>query len=38
MTIRAFNEAGRAFLLWAALKSDVAHRAEDAGDRECPRK
>jgi acyl-CoA dehydrogenase len=34
MTIRAFNEAGRAFLLWAALKSDVAHRAEDAGDRE----
>ena len=34
MTIRAFNEAGRAFLLWAALKSDVAHRSEDAGERE----
>ncbi len=34
MTIRAFNEAGRAFLLWAALKSDVAHRSEDASDRE----
>jgi len=34
MTIRAFNEAGRAFLLWAALKSDVAHRSEDATDRE----
>jgi len=34
MTIRAFNEAGRAFLLWAALKSDVAHRAEDASERD----
>ncbi|MCI5078204.1 acyl-CoA dehydrogenase C-terminal domain-containing protein [Oricola sp.] len=34
MTIRAFNEAGRAFLLWAALKSDVAHRSEDATERE----
>ncbi|MFZ2102943.1 MAG: acyl-CoA dehydrogenase C-terminal domain-containing protein [Oricola sp.] len=34
MTIRAFNEAGRAFLMWAALKSDVAHRSEDPKDRE----
>jgi alkylation response protein AidB-like acyl-CoA dehydrogenase len=34
MTMRAFNEAARAFILWAALKSDVAHRSEDAGDRE----
>jgi hypothetical protein len=34
MTIRAFNEAGRAFILWAALKSDVAHRSEDDADRE----
>ena len=34
MTIRAFNEAGRAFILWAALKSDVAHRSGDAADRE----
>ena len=34
MTIRAFNEAGRAFILWAALKSDVAHRSEDATDAE----
>ena len=33
-TIRAFNEAGRAFLIWAALKSDVAHRSEDPKDRE----
>jgi acyl-CoA dehydrogenase len=28
MTIRAFNEAGRAFMLWTALKSDIAHRSE----------
>ncbi|MEL6436874.1 MAG: acyl-CoA dehydrogenase family protein, partial [Pseudomonadota bacterium] len=34
MTIRAFNEAGRAFLMWAALKSDVAHRSEDSTDAE----
>ena len=27
MTIRSFNEAGRAFILWTALKSDVAHRS-----------
>ena len=34
MTIRAFNEAGRAFLLWTALKSDIAHRSEDAAERQ----
>ena len=34
MTIRAFNEAGRAFILWAALKSDVAHRSEDSAEAE----
>ncbi|QKV19336.1 acyl-CoA dehydrogenase C-terminal domain-containing protein [Oricola thermophila] len=34
MTIRAFNEAGRAFLIWAALKSDVAHRSDNAEERE----
>ncbi|HMQ57132.1 MAG TPA: acyl-CoA dehydrogenase [Rhizobiaceae bacterium] len=34
MTMRAFNEAGRAFVLWAALKSDVAHRSDEAKDRE----
>ncbi|MBY5347344.1 acyl-CoA dehydrogenase C-terminal domain-containing protein [Rhizobium leguminosarum] len=33
MTIRAFNEAGRAFLLWTALKSDIAHRASDDKER-----
>ena len=34
MTMRAYNEAARAFILWAALKSDVAHRSEDQSDRE----
>jgi len=34
MTIRAFNEAGRAFLLWTALKSDIAHRSADDKERQ----
>jgi hypothetical protein len=34
LTIRAFNEAARAFVIWASLKSDVSHRSEDAKDRE----
>ncbi|MGQ2909502.1 MAG: acyl-CoA dehydrogenase C-terminal domain-containing protein [Aliihoeflea sp.] len=34
MTMRAINEAGRALILWTALKSDVAHRSEDAAARE----
>jgi len=29
MTIRAFNEAGRALLLWTALQSDIAHRSAE---------
>ncbi|MGO4439359.1 acyl-CoA dehydrogenase C-terminal domain-containing protein [Rhizobium sp. RAF56] len=35
MTIRGFNEAGRAFLLWTALKSDIAHRASDEKERQA---
>ncbi|NTH44253.1 acyl-CoA dehydrogenase [Agrobacterium rhizogenes] len=35
MTIRAFNEAGRAFLLWTALKSDIAHRSQDEKERQA---
>ena len=35
MTIRAFNEAGRAFLLWTALKSDIAHRSADAAEKQA---
>jgi len=27
LTIRAFNEAARAMVVWTALKSDVAHRS-----------
>ncbi len=33
MTMRAYNEAGRALILWTALKSDVAHRSGDDADR-----
>ncbi len=34
MTIRAFNEGGRALILWTALKSDVAHRSGSEKDRQ----
>jgi acyl-CoA dehydrogenase len=34
MTIKAFNEAGRAFTLWTALKSDIAHRGDNETDRQ----
>jgi 3-(methylsulfanyl)propanoyl-CoA dehydrogenase len=34
MTMRAFNEAGRALVMWTALKSDVAHRSEDEKERQ----
>jgi 3-(methylsulfanyl)propanoyl-CoA dehydrogenase len=33
MSIRAFNEAARALVLWTALKGDIAHRSEDDKDR-----
>ncbi|MBV1700702.1 MAG: acyl-CoA dehydrogenase C-terminal domain-containing protein [Hyphomicrobiales bacterium] len=29
LTLRAFNEAARALVLWTALRSDVAHRSQD---------
>lgn len=35
MTIRAFNEAGRALILWTAIKSDVAHRSGDEKERQA---
>jgi alkylation response protein AidB-like acyl-CoA dehydrogenase len=35
MQMRAFNEAGRAFTLWTALKSDIAHRGVDEKDRQA---
>src|SRR3712207_2405380 len=33
LSIRAFNEAARALVLWTALKSDIAHRSDDAQER-----
>ncbi|MGB6650604.1 MAG: acyl-CoA dehydrogenase C-terminal domain-containing protein [Xanthobacteraceae bacterium] len=35
MSMRAFNEAARALVLWVALKSDVASRSEDAKERQA---
>jgi len=35
MTMRAFNEAARALVLWTALKNDVAHRSGDADERQA---
>ncbi|WP_096487900.1 acyl-CoA dehydrogenase C-terminal domain-containing protein [Methylorubrum populi] len=35
MQIRAFNEAGRALILWTALNSDIAHRSQDAAQRQA---
>jgi acyl-CoA dehydrogenase len=34
MNIRAYNEAGRALILWTALNSDIAHRAGDEAERQ----
>ena len=34
MTMRSFNEAGRAFALWTALRSDIAHRSGDEKERQ----
>lgn len=34
MSIKAFNEAARSLVLWAALKSDVHHRSEDNAQRQ----
>ncbi len=33
MNIRAYNEAGRALLLWVALNADIAHRSPDEAER-----
>jgi acyl-CoA dehydrogenase len=34
MSMRAFNEAARALVMWTALKSDVAHRSDDDNARQ----
>ena len=33
MTMRAFNEAARALVLWTAMRSDVAHRSDNEAAR-----
>ena len=35
MTMRAFNEAARALVLWTALQGDIARRSADAKEREA---
>jgi len=35
LTIRAFNEAARAMVVWTALKSDIAHRSDDPKERQA---
>jgi len=35
MTMRAFNEAARALILWTALKGDIARRSGDANERQA---
>ena len=35
MTMRAFNEAARAFVLWTALRGDIAHRSDDEKSRQA---
>jgi alkylation response protein AidB-like acyl-CoA dehydrogenase len=35
MTMKAFNEAARALVLWTALRGDVAHRSGDEKERQA---
>ena len=35
MTMRAFNEAARALVIWTALKADVAHRSSDPKEQQA---
>jgi hypothetical protein len=35
MSIKSFNEAARALILWTALKGDIQHRSEDASARQA---
>jgi alkylation response protein AidB-like acyl-CoA dehydrogenase len=34
LTIRAFNEAARAFVLWASLFGDISHRSSDPKEKQ----
>ncbi len=35
LSIRAFNEAARAMVIWTALKNDIAHRSGDDKERQA---
>ncbi|MEP0944628.1 MAG: acyl-CoA dehydrogenase C-terminal domain-containing protein [Rhizobiaceae bacterium] len=35
MTVRSFNEAARAFLLWSSLKGDISRRSEDNEEQQA---
>jgi acyl-CoA dehydrogenase len=35
LTIRAFNEAARALVIWTALQGDIARRSPEAGQRQA---
>jgi hypothetical protein len=35
MSIRAFNEAARALVLWTGLQADIAHRSDDPAERQA---
>jgi acyl-CoA dehydrogenase len=35
LTIKAFNEAARALVVWSGLNSDIAHRSSDAAQRQA---
>jgi acyl-CoA dehydrogenase len=35
MTMKAFNEAARALVVWTAIQSDIVHRSEDAKARQA---
>ena len=35
LTIRSFNEAARALVIWTALQSDIAHRSQDAKTKQA---
>src|SRR4030088_3776904 len=35
MTMRAFNAAARAVVIWTALKADAAHRSSDGKERQA---
>src|SRR5499426_1306342 len=35
MTMKAINEAGRALVLWTAIKGDIVHRSQDSKEKQA---